>query len=1227
LHALPYVAFFLSGASSLIFQALWTRMLHHTFGATSVAMSSVLTAFMGGLGLGAHLFGRRAGRFAQPLRVYAACELSVAVCALLIPLLVESDGPVAFVNAFLRQELGASSFAFMLARFLCVLPLLLVPTTLMGGTLPLLAQHFVGNAQTSAARESDSVNATAKVGALYAVNTFGAVAGSLLGSFVLMPAVGVHATNLVAVAINAGLGLFILALARPRSAATSPGPVRAAAAPEPSLVASTFGSGEEPLASTTQPATRPAWLRPAAALAFACSGACAMAYEVVWSRALSMAIGSSLQAFALILVTFLVGIAAGSALLSSFLVSHARDSESSDAPGRSPLPGMWALGSAAWVLSALALAPAWVLSNAALAWLVWAGCGLLIGLSLASAARELRTSQALDVELAQELSLRLPRRGRWLLALPSGIALFEAGRFSLSRGAELGVVQHGYLPYITAAVVLSLVAFLWLASSFRHAPWTLACAIQLFVACATLLTCIFQDEIPYTFARLVSSVADLPSHVGTVRFFMFFAASLCTLPPTLGMGAMFPVTLELWRSTRPSGQAASERDVGADVGRIYAANTLGSILGAWLPGFLLLPWIGMQRTLDAGITLNALVACLMLVAARHAGERLVRAQLALASLGAGFLLFVVSMLCQADPPLRWNLSHMTLGAFRVSLAKTVLDVNSWGKSDMVYYRDGISTTVSVERWGSHLLLKNNGKVDASNGNDMPTQIMVAAYPLLLHPRGARDLDVAVVGFGSGVTVGATLQFPVRHVEAMELERAVVEAGVDFFSEVNHLTRKRAAFPYVDEPRLSLHSDDGRNFLASTSHKYDVIISEPSNPWITGVSDLFTTEHFRVTKRRLKPGGVYCQWVQLYEMSPDSIKIIYRTFASQFRYVAAFAVEELSTDTILVGSDVPLPLDADHVAEAMRDPRVAAELERAYIHSPYDVWSRMLFASREEILRFAQHEQRRDKGVMTESLRASGNEPCKAPDCVRQPVPINSDDNMLIELRAPADLIGFARYSGYLRLFYGLEWPYGRPFGKLRGIDRPEARAQLTLALLAQGRKQHARPYVAALASDTLPAAVEARRVAQYLLGALPEPRFELEPPVPGPYLSPSARTAFELAVALSEQQLSSGDARAALRTLLSPNVSETLRHFSGPGFRYFFALVLYRSAGDDRGQLKEAAAKFEELIREDEPYARAHPELYYFLAKAQDAAFSFDKAVRNMRAYVVRAANESAHRE
>src|SRR5690349_21809004 len=99
-------------------------MLHHTFGATSVAMSSVLTAFMGGLGLGAHLFGKRASRMRRPLAAYAVCELGVALCAALLPLLVQSDGPLSLVNRWLRMNFSESSPLFMLARFLCVLPLL-----------------------------------------------------------------------------------------------------------------------------------------------------------------------------------------------------------------------------------------------------------------------------------------------------------------------------------------------------------------------------------------------------------------------------------------------------------------------------------------------------------------------------------------------------------------------------------------------------------------------------------------------------------------------------------------------------------------------------------------------------------------------------------------------------------------------------------------------------------------------------------------------------------------------------------------------------------------------------------------------------------------------------------------------------------------------------------------------------------------------------------------------
>ena len=127
-----YLAFFLSGASSLIFQTIWTRMLHHVFGATSVAISTVLTVFMAGLRLGAWIGGKYANKIKHPIITYAVAEIGVGVWGLVVPLLVRSDGWLATVNAFLRAEFGAESGFFMIARFQCVAPILIIPTTLMG---------------------------------------------------------------------------------------------------------------------------------------------------------------------------------------------------------------------------------------------------------------------------------------------------------------------------------------------------------------------------------------------------------------------------------------------------------------------------------------------------------------------------------------------------------------------------------------------------------------------------------------------------------------------------------------------------------------------------------------------------------------------------------------------------------------------------------------------------------------------------------------------------------------------------------------------------------------------------------------------------------------------------------------------------------------------------------------------------------------------------------------
>jgi spermidine synthase len=878
---------------------------------------------------------------------------------------------------------------------------------------------------------------------------------------------------------------------------------------------------------------------------------------------------------------------------------------------------------------AIALLPAAVLSSTTTAGLALAGC-----VASALALVELATRSAVaEQALGASTEPVAKKFERLLLAIPCGVSLFECVRFATVKSSLPAVSLHGYLPFVAAAVVCVIALSAALVSALRNELTLLSSAMQLSIASSTLVGYLFQDEIPYVFARLVSALDDLPDHVALVRFFMFFTAGLCTLPATLGMGAMFPITMRLC--------SGGGREVGRDVAVVYSANTLGSIAGAWLPGFVLMPLLGIERTLHAGMLLNVGLAAIMLLASRlegsqrerelHAGGERDEAVDAASGSTAGALsvtLHLATLVCAAlliwlaagpSSALRWNLSHMTLGAFRVSLARNVLDPVAWGEPDLVYYRDGLSTTVSVERWGRHLSLKNNGKVDASNGDDMPTQIAVAAYPLLLHASHGRGIDVAIVGFGSGVTVGAALQFPLEKLDAMELERGVVEAAARFFADVNHLPHAQATFPFVRAPRLSLTNDDGRNYLSATDQTYDVIISEPSNPWITGVSDLFTVEHFQVSKRKLRPGGMYCQWVQLYEMSPSNVKTIYRTFASQFRYVVAFSAEELSSDTILIGSDSPIPLDVRALAEAMQPAAVQKELRRAFIDTPYDVLARLLFVSKEEILAFAQLEERERDGRFVLDDTAMGDGPCPAKSCRRRPAPLNTDDNMWIELRAPADLIGFARYQGYLRLFYGDAFPYGALLSKVTGLDTDERKAALAEALLAHGRKRRASELVKTLRASDARGVQDVARMTALFAADAPSPALTLPQGAMGPQLPEGLARELASVDALGARYVAEGQPGKALALLeaLDPAFSSQ----RGPAARAAFGVLCYVAAKGDRDRLRRAVQEIETAAREAPELLEQHPELWYVLARAHDALASFHRATDSMRAYVTRMAH------
>jgi spermidine synthase len=496
---------------------------------------------------------------------------------------------------------------------------------------------------------------------------------------------------------------------------------------------------------------------------------------------------------------------------------------------------------------------------------------------------------------------------------------------------------------------------------------------------------------------------------------------------------------------------------------------------------------------------------------------------------------------------------------------------------------------------------------------MATQIMVAAFPLLLHPSGARGLDAAIIGFGSGVTVGAALQFPLRSVEVIELERSVLEAS-RLFADVNHLRFDLPRFPYVSTPRLRVINDDGRNYLASTNKQFDVIISEPSNPWLTGVSDLFTVDHFRVAKRRLRASGVYCEWVQLYEMSPQNVKSIYRTFASQFRYVMVFSADDLSSDTVLVGSDSPLTLDLPRLQRAFGEAAVAAELKRAAVGSAFDVFARVLLASKRELTQYAQLESHVRQGRIVAEPGSTNAGPCKPPDCRREPAPLNTDDNALIEFSAPRDLIGFERYKGYLEAIYGAGWPYGVLQPQLRGFGNDaqgaDDYAELSMALLGHGRKREA---AAALALAMGTGSTGRTAVARAMLTALgpdaQEPPLGLQPPRPDAGVSTRADQRIADAYVEVMDWLRRGDVQGARRAIEA--LPSSLLRYSGASMRYLRAYVLYRA-----GAHELAVGDLEAIAREEPAFLFVHPELHFYLGRAHDGLLHWDKAVRNIRMYV-----------
>ncbi len=186
--------------------------------------------------------------------------------------------------------------------------------------------------------------------------------------------------------------------------------------------------------------------------------------------------------------------------------------------------------------------------------------------------------------------------------------------------------------------------------------------------------------------------------------------------------------------------------------------------------------------------------------------------------------------------------------------------------ELLMYEEGPTATVSVRRDQNTVSMAINGRTNASDSvYDMPTQVMLGQIPLLIAPKIDTGL---IIGYATGVTVGSMLQSPIQSVTCVELEPGTV-AGSKFFDHVNNRP--------LDDPRTTLIIDDARTFLRVTPNRYDMIVSEPSHPWVPGVANLFTQEFFELGRARLNDEGIFVQWVQIYQLSTESLRSVLATY--------------------------------------------------------------------------------------------------------------------------------------------------------------------------------------------------------------------------------------------------------------------------------------------------------------------------------------------------------------
>jgi len=540
----------------------------------------------------------------------------------------------------------------------------------------------------------------------------------------------------------------------------------------------------------------------------------------------------------------------------------------------------------------------------------------------------------LNIALALAVWLAVRRQSEPAAASPVAPAAPAAGRDAVARW------------FVTAAFLTGAASFMYELGWIRMLSLVLGSSTHSFEL--MLSAFIFGLAFGGLYVRKrIERIRDAEGYLGTIMLAMgllaaltvptcnlmydFMSWTLRTFAPTdsgyvgfntvsqaIAMLVMFPTTFCAGMTLPVLTHALMRRGTGEKaIGVIYAANTFGAIAGVLLAVHVLMPLIGVKGVILTGAAIHIALGL----------SRLLRRYLRQPAIAFAMALSVVAfgLICAFGriDPLR-----VASGVYR--FGRAILPPGS----RVIYLRDGKTATITVAQELGTTVIATNGKPDAgvrmgpgAPSPDEPTMLLAAAVPLSLHPGAAR---VANIGFGSGLTNHALLASPrLQRLDSIEIEPMVVEGARQGFDARIH--------DVFEDPRIHIVYEDAKTFFAASREPYDLIVSEPSNPWVSGVATLFSDEFYGRIVHYLRPDGYFVQWVQIYE---TDIQIVSSIVKALSRHFGAYAIYNANDFDILIvatrGGSLAAPSE-----QILQWPQMRAELERIGVQSVADLQSRLI----------------------------------------------------------------------------------------------------------------------------------------------------------------------------------------------------------------------------------------------------------------------------------------------